>query len=106
MKKTCRRIAHQKNQMSFGQSIMKKEKHVSGRAMTRMAWFIDEVPPEDLPEAEEELRQLGLNASAVGNRLQQRALSAIGARILREHSNAARSRTSLQGIIDLSNKLN
>jgi hypothetical protein len=61
-------------------------KNIPRRSLRTMACFVDEVPPEGLPEAEEELRELGLDASAVGNRLERDALNAIRTRILREHS--------------------
>jgi hypothetical protein len=84
----------------------RNRKDVVRRSVHRIGQFLEEIPPENLIEAEEELRGLGLEASAVGTKLEQQALGAIRARILREHSYAARSRISLQGRIDLSNKLN
>jgi hypothetical protein len=84
----------------------RNRKDLARRSVRRIGQFIEDIPPEDLIEAEEELRGLGLEASAVGTKLEQQALSAIRARILREHSYAARARIGLQGRIDLSNKLN
>ena len=85
------------------------KKNQSGNARRSVEWItqlFDEIPPEELAEAEEELRALGLDPSAIGDNLEQLALKSIRERILRDHSDAVRARLRAHLGIDLTNKLN
>lgn len=66
----------------------------------------DEVAPEELVEAEDELKALGLDPSEVGGRLERKALKALRQRILHDHSNAARTIEIARSGLNLPDKLN
>ncbi len=86
---------------------MKKNRKDSARqTLGRIAQLFDEVVSEELAEAEEELRALGLDPSAIGEKLEQLALKSIRGRMLREHSDAVRARVRAQIGINPANKLN
>jgi len=86
---------------------MRKNRNDSARqTLGRIVQLFDEVAPEELAEAEEELRALGLDPSTIGGKLERLALKSIRARMLREHSDAARARIRAQNGINLANKLN
>jgi hypothetical protein len=84
--------------------MKKKHNRISRQSAEKIIEFVEELPPENLPEAEEELRSLQLQPHAVGGKLEQIASQAIRERMLREH--AARSRTHAQDASDLTNKIN
>ncbi|HKN00337.1 MAG TPA: hypothetical protein VJX23_07445 [Candidatus Binataceae bacterium] len=86
---------------------MKKNQQGSARrSLERIAESFDEISPEELDEAAEELRALGLDPSTVGDKLEQLVLKSIRGRMLREHSDALRARVRAQIGIDLTSKLN
>lgn len=76
------------------------------KSMELIARFLDQIVPDNRAEAEEELRALGLDPSAVGDRLAALAVKSIRARMIREHSDAVRGRILARPGIDLTDKLN
>jgi hypothetical protein len=76
------------------------------RSIATLAELFDQVAPDEIDEAREELRALGVNALAAAGRLEQVALRSIRERILREHSDAARARTDWCAELDFTHKLN
>ena len=69
----------------------------SGRQVAKIASLFDELAPEELGEAEEELRALELDPGAIGERLEHLAIKELRAGILATHRNAgceSRARTS------------
>jgi ribosomal protein L30/L7E len=76
------------------------------RFIERIGKLFDEVAPEELAEAEQELQALGLDPSRVGKTLEQLALKSIRTRVMREHSDAVRARLRTQFGVDLTTKLN
>ena len=76
------------------------------RSIATLAELFNQVAPDEIAEAREELRALGVDPSAAAGRLEQVALRSIGERILREHSDAARARTEWRAELNFNNKLN
>jgi hypothetical protein len=71
-----------------------------------LAELFDRVAPNEIDEAREELRAVGVDPSAAAGRLEQLALRSLRERILAEHSHAARTLTHQRLDVDLINKLN
>ena len=76
------------------------------RSIATLAELFDQVAPDEIDEAKEELWALGVDFSAAAGRLEQVALRSIRERILREHSDAARARTGRLAELDFTYKLN
>ena len=76
------------------------------RAIATLAELFDQISPDKVDEAREELRALGIDPSAAAGRLEQLALRSLRERILGEHSYAARTLAHRRGNMDLTNKLN
>lgn len=76
------------------------------RCIDLIAKSFDEVAREEPVEADEELKTLGLDPSEVGGRLERRALKALGQRILRDHSSAARASAAAGTQLNLPGKPN
>ena len=76
------------------------------RSIATLAELFDQVAPDEIDEAREELWALGVDPWAAAGRLEQVALRSIRERILREHSDAARARTDRGAELDFTNKLN
>ena len=76
------------------------------RSIATLAKLFDQVAPDEIDEAREELRALGVDPSAAAGRLEQVALRSIRERILREHSNAARAPIHRRTDVDFTDKLN
>jgi len=86
---------------------MSIRRRVNGRAsIATLAELFDQVAPDKIDEAREELQALGVDPSAAAGRLEQLALRSLGERILGEHSRAARALTHKRPDVDLINKLN
>ena len=68
---------------------MSKKRGNRWRSIATLAELFDQVAPDEIDEAREELRSLGVDPSPTARRLEQVALRAMRARILREHSIAA-----------------
>jgi hypothetical protein len=86
--------------------MSKKPSGSRRRSITTLAELFDQVAPDEIDEAMEELWALRVDPSAAAERLEQVALSSIRERILREHSDAARARTGRRPEFDFTYKLN
>ena len=76
------------------------------RSIATLAELFDQVAPDEIEEAREELCALGVDPSAAARRLEQVALRSIRERVLREHSDAARARIGRRAELDFTYKLN
>jgi hypothetical protein len=76
------------------------------RSIATLAELFEQVAPDEIDEAGEELRALGVDPSAAAGRLEQLALRSLQERILREHSDAVRTLTNRRRDVDLAHKLN
>ncbi|MBV8135429.1 MAG: hypothetical protein JO121_07290 [Deltaproteobacteria bacterium] len=76
------------------------------RSTATLAELFEEVAPDEIDEAREELWALGVDPSAAAERLEEVALRSIRERILREHSDTARARTGRRAELDFTYKLN
>ena len=76
------------------------------RSIATLAELFEQVAPDEIDEAGEELRALGVDPSAAAGRLEQLALRSLLERILRERSDAVRTLSHRRADVDLSNKLN
>lgn len=76
------------------------------RSIATLAELFDQVAPDEIDEAREELWALGVDFCAAAGRLEQVALRSLRERILREHSDAARARTDRRAELDFTYKLN
>ena len=85
---------------------MSKKRGNRRRSIATLAELFDQVAPDEIDEAREELRAVGMDPSAAAGRLERLALRSIRERILCEHSDAARARTGKRVALDLTNKLN
>ena len=85
---------------------MSKKRRNQRRSIATLAELFDQVAPDEVDEASEELRALLVDPSAAAGRLEQIALRSIRERILREHSDAARALIHRQVDVDFTNKLN
>jgi hypothetical protein len=85
---------------------MSKTRRNRRRSIATLAELFDQVAPDEIDEAREELRAFLVDPSAAAGRLEQVALRSIRERILREHSDAARARIHGRVDVDLTNKLN
>ena len=86
--------------------MRKKRRGNPQRSITTLAELFDQLAPDEIDEAKEELRALGLDPSAAAEKLERVALKSIRERILREHSDAARAGIDRRVGVDLTNKLN
>jgi hypothetical protein len=84
---------------------MSKKRRNRRRAIATLAELFDQVGPDEIDEAREELRAFLVDPSAAARRLEQMALRSIRERILREHADAARARIHTCVDVDLTNKL-
>ena len=76
------------------------------RSIATLAVLFDQIAPDKIEEAREELRAMGVDPSAAAGRLEQLALRSLRERILGEHSDAARTLAHRRADMDLTNKLN
>jgi hypothetical protein len=76
------------------------------RSIATLAELFEQVAPDEIDEAREELRALGVNPSAAAGRLEQLALGSLLERILRERSDAVRTLIHRRADVGLTNKLN
>lgn len=76
------------------------------RSIATLAELFDQVAPDEINEAREELWALGVDPSVAAGRLEQVSLRSIRECILREHSDAARARTDRRAELDFTYKLN
>lgn len=85
---------------------MSKTRRNRRRSIATLAELFDQVAPDEIDEAREELRAFLVDPSAAAGRLEHVALRSIRERILREHSDAARARIHGRVDVDITNKLN
>ena len=85
---------------------MSKKRVNPRRSIATLAELFDQLAPDEIDEAREELRALGMDPLAAAGRLEQLALRSIRERILRGHSDAVRARTDMRLALDLTDKLN
>ena len=85
---------------------MSKKRGNRRRSIATLAELFDQVAPDEIDEAREELRALRVDPSAVAGRLEQMALRSIRERILREHLDAARALIHGRADVYFTNKLN
>ena len=85
---------------------MSKKSGNRRRSIATLAELFDQVAPDEIDEAREELLALRVDPSAAAGRLEQTALKSIKERILREHSDAARALIRGRTDVYLTNKLN
>jgi hypothetical protein len=85
--------------------MSKKRRGNRRRSIATLAELFDHLAPDEIDEAREELRALGVDPSAAARRLEQVALRSIREGIRHAHSDAAQRRTDRRPDVDLT-KLN
>jgi len=77
----------------------------SRRSIATLAELFDLLAPDEIDEATEELRALGLDPLAVAGKLEDAARKSLRERILREHSALMRAQIGGRSGADLTHKL-
>jgi len=76
------------------------------RSIAALAELFEKIAPDEIDEAGEELRALGVDPSAAAGRLEELAFRSLLERILLERSDAVRTLTHWRMDVDLTHKLN